>query len=100
MKIGKISYVNKKGQVVIPSKYRKELGITEETPLHIVRNEAGLLVYPITDLPTPGKSINNEAYEKILDASQGAWADDDWPEREKKQREVELKAARRRKQKW
>lgn len=101
MKVGKISFANKKGQLVIPKKYRDELGITDETPLHIVKNEAGLLIYPLAEVPVPSaKQWDKKAYEHLLVASQGAWGDEGWQEGEERQRDVELKATREGKKEW
>jgi AbrB family looped-hinge helix DNA binding protein len=43
--------VSTKGQIVIPAKIRKELGIKPKSKLEVIRDGDRILVYPIPDDP-------------------------------------------------
>lgn len=99
MKIGIISEPNKKGQIVIPKKFRDALGITSETPLNLVLRGGGMYVYPITRVMV--KTEEEQDLLKVLDRTQGAWGDDKtWDKTEKKRRKIELEASLKRKKAW
>lgn len=87
MNIGVITTPNAKGQVVIPKKFRDKLGISENTTLNIVLDSDSVHIYPVSSVV---KTIEaNKALLKILEQTQGSWADDDWPKTAKKQRKSE-----------
>jgi len=98
MNLGVITKPNSKGQVVIPKKYREELGINEKVPLNITLQGKGLYITPIE------KSISSKDSRKlfieVLEKTAGAWIGDSWPETEKRRRKIELAASRRRKKVW
>ncbi|MEX1112325.1 MAG: AbrB/MazE/SpoVT family DNA-binding domain-containing protein [Candidatus Andersenbacteria bacterium] len=100
MKVGEFAKPNKKGQIVIPKKYRDELGISDEVSLNIVRRGNGLYMYPIKEVGDAVEAVNDAAYMKILNKTQGSWADDSWEDTSKEQAEIEKKAAKRAKKAW
>ena len=88
---------NVKGQFVIPVAMRRYWEITPDTTLNITSiPSTGILIKPVPNKPP----ITNEEFLQILEETQGAWAGDDWPETEAKQRKIELKAARELKKAW
>lgn len=89
-----IARTNVKGQFVLPISMRKALSITPDTNLHISLEDK---VITITPLPSKPISTKKSLYE-ILKSTQGAWAGDNWPETEKKQRRIEIAAAKKLKQ--
>ena len=98
MKIGIITQPNQKGQIVIPQKFRRALGIDEKVPLNITLRGQTICIDPITDIIAPIEEENY--YSKILEKTKGSWADDDWPQGEKERRVVEQKAATKRREAW
>lgn len=99
MKVGKVTLLNVKGQLVIPKKLRDELGITNKTPLNIVKRGLGVFICPLEKTDND-HMITTEQYLQILDKTRGAWAGDNWPTTERKRRAIELKASRRRRKVW
>ena len=98
MNIGIISTSNSKGQIVIPKKYRDKLKIDDSVPINIILTENGLFLYPIKTISD--RSEDERDYYSILKKTQGSWSGDDWDKTEKKQRIIELKAARARRKLW
>src|SRR3989337_2235628 len=98
MNFGYIVEPNSKGQIVIPKKLRKKLGITEGDPLNLGARGDGIYLQPIR-MVIP-KITKTDAYAKVLEKTQGTWAADDWLETEKKRKKTELKAAKERKNEW
>jgi AbrB family looped-hinge helix DNA binding protein len=97
MKIGVITQPNTKGQVVIPKKFRDELGIDSSVQLNMLIRGNGLYIYPITHVISVKKSDNN--YSAILQKTKGALPEN-WDTLSKKRRALELSASRKRKQLW
>lgn len=86
-----IARTNSKGQLVIPVAMRKYWDITEDTPLEVINiPDSGIFIKKSTNKP----KLTNAEYLAILDETKGAWADDDWPKTEKKQRQLAIKEAR------
>lgn len=100
MKIGIITQVNQKGQMVIPKTVRKKFGIGQHTNLNILIRDEGFVVYPIEGIVGKSESGNNKAFLELLTKTQGAWAGDDWETTEKKRRKIELAASQKRKNVW
>ena len=101
MKVGNIVEPNKKGQIVIPKKFRQALGITPQTSLNLVLRGGGMYVYPIKRVVT--KEEGGQDLLKVLEKNQGAWVDSDWEEfdkREKARRRLELREAKNAKNAW
>lgn len=98
MNVGNIVEPNNKGQIVIPKQIRNALGITPQTPLNLVVRGKGIYLYPVDEVVT--KMEGESAYLKLLEQTQGSWADDDWGRQEKKIRAIELEATRKNKQAW
>jgi len=99
MKVGFIAEPNKKGQIVIPKQIRDTLGITANVSLNIILRGEGMYIYPIKRVITKEESD----LLKVLEKTQGAWADSDWKEfdkREKQRRRLELKEAKKAKNAW
>lgn len=91
-----IARTNTKGQFVLPISMRNALGITPETNLHISLDDK---VITITPLPHKPFQTKKSLYE-ILKSTQGAWAGDDWPETEARQRKIEIAAAKKLRNSW
>ncbi len=98
MNLGYIVQPNSKGQIVIPKNVRDKFGITEEDSLNLVIRGDGIYLYPIR-MVVP-KITKTDAYSKILEKTQGAWVGDSWEETEARSREIELDAAKKRKNAW
>lgn len=99
MIVGNIVTPNTKGQIVIPHKMRKELGIAAGTYLQLILIGNSIVVRPIRDVMTA--ETENSAILKILEKTRGAWGDaKDWDQMRKRRRRIELAASRRRKQLW
>lgn len=101
MRIGNIVEPNKKGQIVIPKKLREALGLTPHTPLNLVLRGGGMYIYPIKRVIT--KEEEKQDLLKVLEKTQGAWADSDWEEfdkREKLRKRLEIREAKRAKNAW
>jgi len=89
--------INVKGQFVIPVLMRKYWDITPDTQIDIISTPGvGITLKPVKTK----EKISNTAYLKILAETQGAWADDDWPETEAKYNKIEKKAAQKLKNSW
>lgn len=101
MKIGNIVEPNSKGQIVIPKKVRDDLGITPNTPLNLVVRGGEICLYPVEGVIRG--VITENIRSKIWQKTAGAWADQDWNEYDRKQKErkkIELEASKRRKKAW
>ncbi len=98
MNIGNIVEPNNKGQIVIPKQVRETLGITTQTLLNLVVRGKGIYLYPIDEVVT--KMEGESAYLKLLEQTQGSWANDDFEKQEKIRRKIELEASRKNKQIW
>ena len=98
MKVGIIAKTNQKGQVVIPQKMRKALGIEPGTVLNLVLAGRGIYLYPVEEVVT--KTERENSYLKILERTQGSWKKEDWQVLRKKRRKIELSASKKRKKKW
>ena len=98
MNLGVITKPNSKGQVVIPKKFRDELGIDEGVFVSVTLKGNAINIVPIE------KSVSSKdsraLFIEVLRKTAGAWAGDDWPETEKKRRKIELAASRKRKNAW
>lgn len=95
MNIGNIITPNIKGQIVIPQRLRKALGITKNTPLQLIQSGKSLIISPIKNVVR--YVDQEESYLDILKKTAGSWAGDDWPETEKRRKKIDTKAAKRRK---
>lgn len=98
MNLGSIVEPNEKGQIVIPYKIRKTLGITSDTPLNIILRGEGIFIQPIKDIIT--FTDQNDAYLEVLKRTQGSWRGDDWQKTDRKRRKIEVKASIARKKAW
>ena len=98
MKIGYIVEPNTKGQIVIPKQVRNNLGIEPGTFLNLIIRGDGMYLHPIKHVVPKVTTVNT--YRKVLEKTQGTWAGDSWPQTEKRQRAIELKATRERKKPW
>ena len=98
MNIGNIVEPNNKGQIVIPKQVREALGISPQTLLNLVVRGKGIYLYPVEGVITERES--ESAYIKLLEQTQGSWANDDWEKQEKKISEIESDASRKNKQPW
>lgn len=98
--LNSIATSNAKHQVVIPGFARKALGITEPVQYFVtITPDQKITFEPFTDIQISQRA-KNLSYLKILKSTQGAWAGDNWPETEAKQRKIELKAAKEARKAW
>lgn len=70
--IGTITTMGAKGQIVIPHKMRKALGIDESTPLQVVQTGESISIHPIKSVVR--LADKKLSYDEILAKTQGAWA--------------------------
>jgi|SRR3990170_7081939 len=98
MNLGIITKPNVKGQIVIPKKFRKELGIDESVLLNLTLKGNGVYITPLDRLMATTDSRG--VYMEILKRTAGTWAGDDWVKTERKRRVTELKASKARKNAW
>lgn len=98
MKVGSITGVNPKGQIVIPKQIRDALGIQPGVYLNVLVRGSGIYLYPIIEALSP---VEREgSYSAVLQKTKGAWGKDDWNSLRTKRRSIELKASAKRKQPW
>lgn len=100
MNVGQIIVPNSKGQVVIPWRIRKQLGIEPMTPLKISVSGSGVYMQP-ANLVAKGGSAD-ELFADILKRTAGTWglANLEDRKREAKIRKIEMAASRKRKNAW
>jgi len=98
MNLGIISQSNTKGQVVIPKKYRDELGLDEDTLLQITLQGNGVYIAPLENVPSSADS--RKLFIEILKKTAGAWTNDGWIKTVIKRKKLELKASQKRKSAW
>ena len=91
-----IARTNTKGQFVLPISMRRALGITPETNLHVSLEDKVITISPLP----PKIFQNKKSLYEILKSTQGAWAGDNWPETEAKQRKIEIAAAKKLRNAW
>ncbi|MBI3335730.1 MAG: AbrB/MazE/SpoVT family DNA-binding domain-containing protein [Candidatus Portnoybacteria bacterium] len=97
MKVGIIIKPNQKGQIVIPKDIRKALRITAKTPLHAIQRGYAVYLYPIKEVISEAQS--EPSYLKVLERTKGTWQED-WEGLERRRREIELVASKKRKMVW
>lgn len=92
---------NSKGQVVIPSKIREELGITEGVPLRFSVWGPGMYVMPMEVTPK-NLAFDNGAVMAVLKRTQGSWGPATAEEKrsEAKMKKMELTASRKARNAW
>lgn len=98
MNIGHIIQPNVKGQIVIPYKMRKSLGIDKDTSLQLTLVGESVVMRPVRSVVTNRDA--SHAYLEVLRKTAGSWAGDDWPKTEKKRSSIELEATKKRKAAW
>lgn len=98
MNLGTITKPNAKGQIVIPKRFRKELGIDEDVLLHLTIKGNGLYISLLDKSITTSDS--RDVSMEILKRTAGAWAGDDWEKTEAKRRIIEHTASKKRKNAW
>jgi AbrB family looped-hinge helix DNA binding protein len=98
MNLGVISKTNSKGQIVLPKKFRDELGISDTVYLNLAIRGSGIYIHPIKRIVS--EEEENKSFLDILNITRGSWAGDSWPETEKRRRKIELAASRKRKKAW
>ena len=96
-----ITQTNKKGQIVIPKKYRDKLGISPDRNLRVSLVDNSLVIQPISGLLV-SKNISDESYMEVLEKTKGGWGKETPEEikRGKGRRSLELKQSSERKKKW
>lgn len=100
MNIGIITQPNSKGQIVIPAKFRKTLGIDSDVHLSLSLMGQGIFVQPVS--ASAKMPANNDALLALLEKTQGAWGPASKGElkREQGRRKLELSASKRRRKAW
>lgn len=71
MNIGIITQPNSKGQIVIPAKFRKALGISEAVNLSISLLDTGLYIQPVNVVSKAPD--DNSAYLNAIKKYKGSW---------------------------
>ena len=101
MNVGTIITPNSKGQVVIPWRIRKQLGIEPQTPLRISVSGEGIYIHPISQVLLKGDSAD-EIFAEILKRTAGSWgkATKEDKRREARRKKIELAASKRRRKVW
>ncbi len=97
MKVGTITKTNQKGQIVIPKRFRKLLGINPDDLLNLVIRGRGIYIYPITEIIT--STEGESSYLKILEKTKGKCSEN-WGKLREKRRAIELSASKKRKKRW
>lgn len=98
MKIGTITRINQKGQIVIPKKIRTALNITPNMTLNLILEEKGISLYPIDEVTI--KTEKESSYLDLLRKTQGTWKEENWTPIRKQKRQLEISASKRRKKVW
>lgn len=98
MNVGLFTKPNSKGQIVIPKKYRDELGIDEDILLNVMLQGRGIYIAPVDESVASGGS--KSLFVNLLRKTAGSWAGDSWIKTEKKRTETEIMASRLRKKQW
>lgn len=96
--IGSIVSSNAKHQVIIPKEVRDALGIDKPVKYYVTVSPTQKITYEPIESVSVSQRAKNLAYLKILKKTQGAWAGDNWPKTEAKQKKLELEAAKKLKQ--
>jgi len=91
---------NKKGQIVIPSEYRKKFGISENTTLNVYPMGQKIIIE--TFIQKPHASFTANDYIKFVSQSKGAFKNKAKSEiaKEKKLKKAEIAKANKNKQPW
>ncbi len=98
MNLGIVTKPNTKGQIVIPKKFREELGINEDVLLNLVIKGNGVYITPLDKAITT--SDTTKISLEILRRTAGAWGGDDWGKTEIERNKIEIKASEKRKNAW
>lgn len=98
MKVGVITKTNQKGQIVIPKKFREELGIDNHMALNLIIQGRSLYIFPVEEVVT--KTDREISYLDLLKKTQGSWAKEDWKSLRKKRGRLELASSNKRKKAW
>lgn len=98
MNLSTITKPNTKGQIVIPKKFREELSIDETVYLNVTLKGNGVFISPLGK--TPSTLDSRKISLEVLKKTAGSWGGDGWEETDKKRREIELLASKRRKKAW
>lgn len=89
---------NEKWQVVIPKRFREELGLKGGVLLNVSLKEKGVFMVPLERIMTTPDS--RKIYMNILTKTAGTWADDSWEGTRSRREGIELEASERRKNSW
>lgn len=98
MNVGIITTTNQKGQIVIPQKIRKQLGIYPNSVLNLIPTGDGIYLYPIEGVIT--KAEKESSYFELLKKTKGTWDEEKWSLLKKNRKQTELKASSARKKPW
>ena len=98
MKVRYLVTPNIKGQIVIPKKIRSALKITPQTPLNIQIRGEGAYLFPVRGVIS--STQKQSTYLDLLKKTQGAWQASNWASVRKKRKQIELTAAKKRRQQW
>ena len=98
MKIGILTNINEKGQLVIPKDIRDDLGINPSVPLNIILRGNVINIYPVESVIT--KADGENTYLALLKKTQGSWNKDKWIRTQTKRTNIEIDASKKRKNPW
>ena len=98
MNLGIVTKPNAKGQVVIPKKFRDELGIDKEVLLSLTLKGRGIYITPLER--TLASKDSRSLFLEVLKKTAGSWTGDNWLKTEKRRKKIELAASGKRKNAW
>ena len=88
MNLGIVTKPNAKGQIVIPKRFRDELGIDKDVLLSLTIKGNGVYITPLDK--SIATSDSRRVYIEMLKRTAGTWTGDDWGKTETKRKKIEL----------
>lgn len=98
MKVGILTNINQKGQLVIPKDIRDDLGIDPSVPLNVILRGNIINIYPVESVIARGEG--ESTYLSLLYKTRGSWSLDKWPASSSIRAKIELAASKKRKNPW
>lgn len=98
MNIGHIVQPNVKGQIVIPYRMRKSLGIDKDTSLQLSQVGESVVMRPVRGIVT--SRDKHQMLLEVLKKTQGAWRDVPLDPRGEKREALELESTKKLKRAW
>lgn len=98
MNIGNIVQPNTKGQIVIPYKIRKLLGIDKDTLLQLSQVGESVVMRPVRGVVT--SRDKHQMLIEVLKKTQGAWRGEPFDPNEDKREDLEFESTKKLKRAW